>query len=491
MSSVPGATAGVHATLPGRAHGGASPVRWRAELTLVFVMVLAINLGTLAIDHVPRVFLGDSVTYLRGALDGAIARDRSFVYSILIALTAVPAHSLLALVLAQAVAGTLAATIGYAIARAGLGLSAAASAVLAVLLALGPAELFYQRMVMAEAFGGLAWCAFVGCAVAYFHAGDWRWLPAAALSGLLAASLRMNGLAVLLIVGGLLPLWRWLLYAPARHQGWQRLGVHLTLALGCTLILHGGYRHLVGQLTHSPPGYIGIAGVFKLGMVAPLVEPADFAGTGCPADILGQVGVPLRDATMRESQIWRDDGLWPVMRRSCRDAEQAATIVADRALAEHPWGLLPMTVAIIKQYFDPVAQRWRMDSDLGRQDLAPDFLALLRSNFDLDARRIPHQTTLTSAYFEAARGWLTLAFLALPFVAALALWRARDRAPAVAGLALMALVLSVSALLFQHIISYRYLHPFPPLLLLLGAWLCVAGFRPAPGSVLPASADAG
>lgn len=478
------ATGGVTAP-PRDPVAGALPPRWRRELWTVLAVVLAVKLAVLAVDHVPRVFLGDSVTYLHGALDGVIPRDRSFVYSMLIALTAVPAHSLLALVLAQTVAGALAATIVYAIARGGLGLGALLSGSLAVLTALEPAQLFYERMVMAEAFGGLAWFGFIGCAVAYFRDGDWRWLPAAAVCGLAAASLRMNGLAVLLAVGGLLPAWRWLLHAPARACGRRRLGAHLVLALACTSTLHVGYRHLVGHLTHAPPGYIGIAGVFELGMVAPLVQPADFEGTGCPPDILRRIGVPLRDATMRESQIWRDDGLWPVMRRTCRNAEQAAAIVAERALSERPWGLLPMAAAIIGQYFDPVAERWRMDSDLGRLDLGADFAALLRQNFNLDARGIPHQVTLASSWFEHAREWFTLTFLLLPFLAATALLRARDEAPAATALALMSLVLSVSALLFQHIISYRYLHPYPPLFLLLIAWLAIA--RPGRRRLVPAA----
>jgi hypothetical protein len=463
---------------PAAPRAGQLPVRWRREIWTILGVLLAVKAAVLAVDHVPRVFLGDSVTYLHGALDGVIPRDRSFVYSIIIALTAVPAHSLTALVLAQSLAGALSATLVYAIARGGLDLSALSSGVVAILVALEPAQLFYERMVMAEAFGGLAWFAFIGCAVAYFRSGDWRWLPGAAACGLAAAALRMNGLAVLLAVGGLLPAWRWLLYAPARDRDWRRLGAHLMLAIACTSALHVGYRHLVGRLTNAPPGYIGIAGVFELGMVVPLVEPADFAGTGCPADILDRVGVPLRDPTMRESHIWREDGLWPVMRRTCRDAEQAAALVADRALAERPWGLLPMAAAIIGQYFDPAAERWRMDSDLGRQDLGPDFLALLKSNFDLDAKPIPRQVTLTSAYFEAARWWLTLAFLALPFLAATALRRARDESPGAAALAVIALVLSVSALLFQHIISYRYPHPYPPLILLLVTWLAAVGLRP-------------
>ena len=127
-----------------------------------------------------------------------------------------------------------------------------------------------------------------------------------------------------------------------------------------------------------------------------------------------------------------------------------------------------------------------MDSDLGRLDLGADFAALLKRDFNLDARGIPHQVTLGSAWFEMARWWLTLTFLALPFVAAAVLYRARDVAPAAAALALVALVLSVSALLFQHIISYRYLHPYPPLFLLLIAWLGVRARAPA-GALQPAA----
>jgi hypothetical protein len=249
------------------------------------------------------------------------------------------------------------------------------------------------------------------------------------------------------------------------------VALHTLVAVLATGALHVGYRHLVGQLTQAPPGYIGMAGPFELGLVAPLVRPAHFAGTGCPPDILQRVRPPIADPWLREVHIWRGDGLWPTMQRACRDPEGAAVVVADRALRSDPLGLLPMAFSTLRQHFDAPSARWRMDSDLGRNALSKDFIATIRGEFGFDPTGVPFRDTVTSRAFDASRWWLTWAYFVTPFYAVAIGWRARRQRDAAAlVLASTAGLLVTSQLLFSHILSYRYLYAFPVLLILATAW---------------------
>ena len=82
VATIPSPPATARRAVP---HADAARREWRIAL----VAVLAIKLAFLLLDPDPRFFMGDSVTYLRTALDGVFPRDRSFTYGALIWLTAV------------------------------------------------------------------------------------------------------------------------------------------------------------------------------------------------------------------------------------------------------------------------------------------------------------------------------------------------------------------------------------------------------------------
>ena len=82
--------------------GAASKV---ANAWLLFcVLVLAIKLLLLWLDPTPKLFLGDSGSYIRTALIGSIPRDRSYFYGYLVRWLAVWPHSFTPLLIVQALA---------------------------------------------------------------------------------------------------------------------------------------------------------------------------------------------------------------------------------------------------------------------------------------------------------------------------------------------------------------------------------------------------
>ncbi len=470
----------------------ASPFRRREWLALLSALV-AVKALFLLLDATPRFFLWDSVTYLQGALGEGLPRDRSFLYSYVIRYSALAAGSLGALTAVQTLAGVGSALIVFGLLRVLLGAGPRLAGAAALLVAALPSQLFYERMMMAEACGSLLWLGFVAAVLMYCRRGEARWLPAVALLGIASIAFRLNGTPTVLLLGGLLPLWLALFRrVPARPFDARRLLGQLALVLACTAALHVGYRHLVGRIAHTPPGYIGVEGLFRLGLVAPFVEKADFAGTGCPDDILQRFPLPLADPDTREGQLWRDDGLWAAMRAACPEPEHAAGVVSARALHRR-WTALPaLALHTAAQYFDAREAAWRMNSDLGRHDLPLQLIEPARARFGAEIGGTPWTDTPVLRLFEHSRWPLTLSFFGLPLLS-LALLRAARRhrhAPAQA-LAVIGLLSFSTQFLLSHVICFRYLVPFPVLFLLhasvLLAWARDARVR-APAGLAAAPA---
>jgi len=449
------------------------------QMLPALLAIVAVKALVLVLDANPRFFLWDSVTYLQGAIGGPLPRDRSFLYSLLIEAIAVPTHSMLALVIAQTLAGAIGALLIYLILRKFLDVRFGVALAAALLFAIEPSQLFYERMVMAEAFGGMIWLGFVALALAYMRDGRTFWLPVVAFVGILAVSFRLNGTAVIVIVSSLLPLLRVWFTRSGPAIDLPKLALQLGLAMACTLVAHVGYRHIVADVAHTKPGYIGTEGLFMLGFVAPAIEQKDFRDTGCDADVLSGLSRPLHDPRTREYQLWGDHGLWAAMQRQCPQPEAAADIVAHRAWARIPAKVLPMALATTAQYFDNTEATWRMNSDLGRKGMLPlELIDIASKYFAFDVRPIAFTDTLTSIWFEHSRWWLTGCFLLAPFFAVALLWRTRRDADAgmTRMLALMLIGLFLSQFLLSPVIVFRYLHPFPPMMILCATTILARRF---------------
>lgn len=450
--------------IPTAARTAPSPRYW---LVLALLLV-ALKLALMLADPTQRFFLGDSESYLHSALTGWIPPDRSFLYGLFIRATAIAAGSLTGLLLAQSLCGVATALLCARLAVTDLGVDRRAAALLAVLIALEPAQLFYERMVMAESLGTLCLIAMLSCGFAYLRRGWWPWLLAMALAGVLTVALRMSLLPVVLGFSVLPPL------AAAATRGaqrsWLRAGTHLVIAVAATLLLHQTYQRLYGYMSEGPPGYLQASGTFRLGLVAPLVKPEHLQRVGLDPALLQQVGPALADPRLREAQLWLDDGLIAVLRRAAgSDTERLARKIASRALADDPLGLVRMGLATTADYFVAGETRQRMVDDLGLRPLSDGMQTSLRERLGYVAAD-PARMNPAAVYFEQAGPWFIVCLFALAplaLVAALRLGSARRSAGLL--LALTALGLVAGQLLFSHIISFRYLHPLPPLLLLCAA----------------------
>jgi hypothetical protein len=450
----------------------ASPKAWIGLLALL----VAIKALALAADPTVRYFLGDSATYIHASLTAAPPMDRSYTYPLLIRAIALPLHSLAPLLAFQAACGIGVALLAFAILKDAFAIETRIAGAIAVLIAIGPEQLFYERMVMAESAGLLAFAIMLACGFAFVRRGRWPFLLGVAAAGALTVSFRLSLLPVVLGFAPLPPLARWIALGLPRGRGLAILGANLAASIAATFGAHALYKHWYGhELVLGRSDYIAYSGYFRLGLVAPLVEPEDLAGLGLPADFLDHVKPSYRDRHAREAQIWAPEGLTVSLRHALGDFEgnRAANRIAKRALKREPFGLVRLGVATLGDYFRAGSAE-RMDDDLGRRGPQGEFAADLATHFgDTGAAASATRSTLAWRWFRESRPWLTVCFFGLPLLAialAVSAWRTPFRAAALL-LAATSLGAFVAEALFSHIVSYRYLHAFPLLVWLnIGAW---------------------
>lgn len=147
-----------------------SGVGGAGEWMTIFLIILSLKFVLLVFDPNLRVFMGDSASYLHAALTEWNPPDRSITYPWLVSIAA-QAKSALYLVLIQTALGVGSCLLSYWILRYGGSVPRRWSVLTVSLIALEPAQLFYERMIMAEAAGFFMFMVMVASAVAYVARG--------------------------------------------------------------------------------------------------------------------------------------------------------------------------------------------------------------------------------------------------------------------------------------------------------------------------------
>jgi hypothetical protein len=461
-----------------RKSGGGTVVDAQSNMEQQFVAacvlfaVMLCKFALLTLDPHIRLFMGDSATYLFSAISHATPPDRSFTYPTLIDQTAGRSGSLVSLLLMQTVLGAATALTLYHILRSAFGVRVWIAGLAACALALEPTQLFYERMIMTETTSSFCLLVCVAAALAYLRTGLLRWLMVCAILGTLVVSLRIGMVPLALCLAPIGPL----LLAVLRGRSGvpaltlQRLSVHMIVAVLVTGLCHHEYKVWYGDRTNSAPSYLQDAGIFRLGLVVPLLKAKHFAGTGIDPAMLDEVSFPLADPHLREAQIWQPTGLIGVLRRHAgARTREVAAVLAERAIGDDPIGVVRLGLYTFAEYFDAQKRSARLQSDLGyEQPLDQRTLVLLRERFHYEAGNM--LPTPVARYFERGAIWLVFCLFALLPLALLMLgmhWRAHP-APALL-IALLSAGLVFGELLCAHIISFRYLHPLPMLFLLCAA----------------------
>ena len=401
------------------------------------------------------------MAYLFGAMDsGRLPDDRSFTYSFLIRGLVRPFESLPVLVVWQTLAGIVIALIAWHILVHRLAVPRTLATVGVCLLAIEPAQLYYERMVLAETFGLLAFALFFAAAAAYVASGRVWWLPLAALLGLAAASFRLNYLPVVIVMSVVTPVLR---LGGASRVSWRQAALHTTIAVASVAVMHTSFQQWVAWIFKSPPGYIARAGFMQLGLVLPLVTSEHLERVGLPPDFATQLQYPIDDPDARMRHMWAPGGFVRELRARNIPIEPVARPLVQLALRGDPFGLLRIGVSTIADYFSAEGIAHALENDLGRRPIPDEILWTLREVWRYDASGLWTRQTLVSWYFERGT-WSLVAWLFLLVPLALLnvrrRWQTPGRAQAMVA-ALFAVGLVLAHILFVPVAFYRYLHPLP------------------------------
>ncbi|VXB89032.1 conserved membrane hypothetical protein [Luteimonas sp. 9C] len=432
------------------------------QLVAVVVIAILIKAVWLIADSTLRVYMGDSMVYLQSAALLTGAGGRSFLYGWVLHFVALPFGPPVSIIAVQAVWSILTCVVLYVFLRSVLGLRYWMAAVPAWLLATEPAQVFMERMVMAETLGLLAFVTTVLVFARYLATGGLGWYLLACLGGLAATAFRTSFLPVAIGLAVVMPvLYLWISANSSRLSGRQRIG-HVFVAAALLISTHTAYVHAYGRATHYPPGYLAYTGMMRIGLVAPLIRPEHFEGTGVSGEVLKEVKRPLQDHWQRGHHIWEADGLWPALQKHSDNAEAVARTITRRAMLDDPLGLLEMNLDTMGGYFDDDRVYWRMLDDKGVIAPAAHDIELIKTWTGWDPTGIDKRETPARRFFAASTPWLTFCLFALAPLSLLTAavgWRRPQRVFYLL-LALASIGLVTNHVLFAHIVSFRYLHPF-------------------------------
>lgn len=429
------------------AKSGPQGAYWRSLL-----FVLAADLGIKAIllvfDATPRLFLGDSRSYLYTALTGWIPPDRSFLYGFFLRIFAVWPHSLHTLVVCQAFLSGLSAWLVAVCLVRYFQISFAIATACSLLCAFEPLQLLAERYVLTEVVATLAFALFALLCFDYLATGRLGTLAVVQLSGALLIGLRIGFLPTAILCSFALPLFRVLLSPAAGSIFRQRaMGITELLRMMALPVLFGfilsqgllfGYRHLYGNLIgppmHGHPAYFYNEGLFLISDFAPLLKPIDYPIASQRARIFSPSRVPLAPPQNRDAQRWYPDGICDRIMRACGGDEQAADRIAHRtavrALERDPMGAVRLSLQTAAQYFDRRYLLKTLRVDEGYEGLLPEAdVASYRQQFGIDfAASSAHFSkfpSLTERWHHALYGWYWFLLL-LPSLFAVCLlyfWR--------------------------------------------------------------------
>ena len=237
--------------------------RW----TLFCFSIFALKFLLFAIDPIPKLYMGDSGSYIWTALTGWIPPDRSFFYGYVIRWTALWTGSLTWLLVVQVCLSAITCILFSSITRVIFELPERWSYVFGFLCAIDPLQLLYERYVMTEAISLCLYAFVIYHSFLYLKTHRLRNLVIVQAVSVLLIGFRMSFLLQVQINTIILPL---IAFAPDVLKRIRRRPIadasprsparvcagHLLLSVTLMFLLHAGYKRANGWLSHREPDYL-------------------------------------------------------------------------------------------------------------------------------------------------------------------------------------------------------------------------------------------
>jgi len=453
---------------------------------LFCALVLAIKLVLLWLDPTPKLFMGDSWSYIWTALKGWIPEDRSYFYGYLVRWLALFPHSFTPLLVIQALASGATATVFALICSRFFKMSNGLSFLFGLLCVLDPLQLVWERYVMTETFSLLVYVLVLYWSLAYLRDRRlWQLAVVQALSVLLIG-FRMSYLLVVQACTILLPLIAFARCALSvlgklsepRTLGARVLGIGLTHVIASTammFVMHGAYKYANGWLSIREPAYLYETGAHLAAVWAPAFEPSDASDPRFGELIANGNQFKIKDLHARNAQQYAEGFLikrWREIEKDNRTNDRVPRESAINALRRRPLAIVALTVKTYMEYWNPGLIRRYARTDLGYGKLKDDQVETIAEKFGFTpVKQLSTQPlSLLQQYFLAAWPYYFVVVLS-PLICAIATWLSRDRA--------LALLLFVHASILLVVVTalspqagVRYIQPVS-LLTLLSIAVCI------------------
>jgi hypothetical protein len=350
-----------------------------ANWWLFCLLVLTLNFLLLAFDPLPKLFMGDSATYLWTAISGWPPTDRSFLYGYVIRWSSVWTKSLTPLLILQAFLGAVTAILVALVCRWIFRLASRASYLFGFLCSLDPLQLVWQRYVMTETISLFWYVLMLLFAFLYLRERRIWQLAIVQIFSVLVISFRMSYLLVVQVTAFLLPLIAFFPEVRAAFRkhpstllkvsGLKSPGVHLALSILFMLVLHQGYRQINGKLARREPAYLHTTGFSILTTWAPALKPIDSPDPRLAKLISEGDQFHLHGIWQRDAQLYWPGYLaarWKRIEPNAAISDRVAKQTALHALRRNPMSIAMLGAKTFFGYWDFNRVHRRAKSDLGK-----------------------------------------------------------------------------------------------------------------------------
>jgi hypothetical protein len=457
------------------------------------VLVVVLKLLLLWLDSTPKLFMGDSGSYIWTALTGWIPPDRSYVYGYVVRWLAVWPHSFTPLLVAQALAGAVTAIVFAIICKRFFEMSNTVSYIFAFLCAADPCQLVWERYVMTETFSLLVYILVLYWSLAYIrNRRIWQLAVVQGVSVLLIG-FRMSYLPVVQACTILLPVIAFLRCAfPAVHGRSGAISrasviktslVHVAASIAMMFVMHGAYKQMNGWLSDDEPAYLYDSGAHLVAVWAPALQASDATDSRFGDLIANGRQFNIQSLRLRDAQQFGKGFLvdrWSEIEKDQKKRDRVARETAMNALRRRPLQIVGLAVTTYMGFCGIESVQKYARKDLGYGRVSDDQLKMVAEKFGfVTAKQLPKQPlSLLQRYFIAAWPYYFVV-IASPLICGFAIFTGRNRAFAVLLIVHVSILLVVITALSPRP-CIRYLQPVS-VLTLLGIAVCVDCFARTQG----------
>lgn len=364
-------------------------------------LILALEVFVLALDPLPKLFMGDSGSYIWTALTGWIPPDRSFLYGYVIRWSSLWTESLTSLLILQAFLGAITAILVALVCQWALRLASRLSYLFGLLCSLDPLQLVWQRYVMTETVSLFFYALVLLFSFLYLKQRRLWQLALLQILSVLLISFRMSYLLVVQMNAFFLPLIAFLpeIRAAFRKRSsipsimWvaRSAGLHLALSILLMFVLQQGYQRVNGVLAGREPAYLHTSGLSVLTTWAPVLEPTDSPDPRLSRLIAEGGQFQLNDIRLRDVQLYSPGYLvdrWKHIEPNAAIANEVAKQTALHALLRRPMGVATLGAKTFLGYWDfrQIHKQAQAELGIGR-DLPENVTSNLAAHFRLSPPR--------------------------------------------------------------------------------------------------------